>query len=114
MAEVLVSLRRQDGPTDEECGRFLWCLLNRIARGREFPIPDDPSLLVAPLIQDVTLGQVEDLDAARNAVIRAAASCDPDWEQYYRFAGAQPAPPPESADRDDDGSGEWKGYAPLA
>jgi hypothetical protein len=71
-------------------------------------------MLVAPLIQDITISQTEDLESARLAVAKAAEACDEQWERYYRFAGSQPAPPASDDPPDDDSGGEWKGYAPLS
>jgi hypothetical protein len=115
VAEVVVTLRRQEGSSEDECAEFLWCLLHRVGLGREVPLPENRDMLVAPLIQDITINQTQDLESARQAVAKAAEACNKQWERYYAFAGAQPAPPPDSADPvTDEDDGEWKGYAPLS
>lgn len=115
MAEVVVTLRRQDGSSEDACAEFLWCLLHRVGLGRDVPLPENRDMLVAPLIQDITINQTRDLDSARQAVAKAAEACNNQWERYYTFAGARPALPPSSADQvTEDDDGEWKSYAPLS
>jgi hypothetical protein len=77
MAQV-VQLVRQDGPSDEECKRFLWCLGQRLEVGARSDVPDPtPEDLekIEPLaIADFTV-DAEDLEAGRAILLDAATWC---------------------------------------
>lgn len=88
MAQVTVTLTREDGGTDEECKRFLWCLARRLEVSPRDepaePTPEDLEKVVPLQVVDFTV-EAEDLESAREVVFDAAALCVANPLGLYSF-----------------------------
>jgi hypothetical protein len=88
MAQVTVTLTREDGGTDEECKRFLWCLARRLEvspRGEPAePTPEDLVKVVPLQVVDFSV-EAEDLESALKVVLDAAELCVDNPFGLYSF-----------------------------